>query len=655
MSTPSTSSPVSYVPDAGATAIDSLLSNFKWGGAPGTGVTVTYSFPWTTATTATYSGAGGTAYSQLDEPNGAQHYGLDAVQQAATVAALGAWSSVANITASRIQESSTAVGDIRVGWTSSAEVETDGTSAWGWAYYPNAVHPSGGDVWIHAGPSGVTNTDWSVGSYNYMSMMHELGHALGLKHPFEDGTVIDPLLATHQFSIMAYDPATYSQFVDVTVTATGRSYTVHEVVPDTPMVSDMAAIQYMYGANMTYRTGNDTYTFDTATPFLRTIWDAGGNDTISIANFSAGSEIDLQQGHYSSIHIPSDSTAGVNWTSPPPAVVYDGTDNLAIAIGAVIENAIGGSGNDTLIGNSVANRLQGNGGSNTIDGGAGIDSAVYSGNFSAYTIAARAGGGYTVTSRANAAQSDALTGIERLALADGTISLDITSLADDPLQAQYVALAQKFYVAYFGRPADAGGLSSMVAQFTAAGVPTTTDELVGAYRTNATVKAMIDSFGNSDESAALYHGSTVDFVTAIYGHLFGRAPAADGLAYWSAAIDAPNGLVRGLAALNIMAGAELNTSDQGKFDAALVANRVTIAANFTASLDLPREVAGYAGAAAAAVARAMLDGVDQNTSVIAYQSTVLSTTSALAGGVAGQAPEVVLVGVGSVGHDPAFA
>ncbi|HWW70715.1 MAG TPA: M10 family metallopeptidase C-terminal domain-containing protein [Duganella sp.] len=655
MSTPSTSSPVSLVPARDFDLIDSLLSGFKWGGAVDTGATVTYSFPWTTAGTATYSGADGTAYSKLDEPNGTQHFGLNAVQRAAAVAALNAWSSVANITAAPVQESSTAVGDIRFGWTSSAPTETDGTSAWGWAYTPNPVRPSGGDIWLHAGPSGVTDTDWSAGSYNYMSMIHELGHALGLKHPFEDGTVMDPALANRQYSVMAYDSAIFSQFVDVTATATGHAYSVHEVVPDSPMLFDIAAIQYMYGANMTYHTGNDTYTFNPATPFLHTIWDAGGNDTISVANFSAGCEIDLQEGHYSSIHIPSDSTAGFNWSEPPPAVVYDGTANLTIAWDVVIENATGGSGDDTLIGNSVANRLQGNGGRNVIDGGAGIDTAVYSGNLSAYNITATGNGGYTVTARADAGQSDTLTGIERLALADGTMALGVTSLADDPLQAQYVALAQKFYVGYFGRAADAGGLANMVAQFAAAKVPTSIAEFTSAYQTNAVVKGLVDSFGNSAESARLYHGTSQEFVTAIYEHLLGRAPDAGGLAFWSGALDADNGLARGLAALSIMSGAERNTTTQGLVDAALIANRVTIAANFTASLDLPREVAGYAGDAAAAVVRTMLDAVDQNTSVIAYQSTVLSTTSKLAAAVAEGAPEVVLVGVADVGHEFAFA
>lgn len=654
MSTPSTSSPVSHVPAWDFNYVDSLLSGLKWGGAVGTGATVTYSFPWTSATNATYSGVDGGAYSKLNEPAGTQHYGLNAVQQAAAIAALGAWSSVANITTARIQESSTAVGDIRLAWTSATETVSDGSEAWGWAYSPNSTYPSGGDIWLSTKESAATDSNWSVGSYNYMSLIHEMGHALGLKHPFEDGTVVDPDFANRLYSVMNYDSAVFSQFVTVTATPTGHAYSVREVVPDTPMLFDIAAMQYMYGANMSYHTGDDTYTFDPSTPFLRTIWDAGGNDTISIANFSAGSKIDLQDGHFSSIHIPSDSTAGYNWTKPPPAVVYDGTANLAIAWDVVIENAVGGRGDDTLIGNSAANRLQGNGGRNVIDGGAGIDTAVYLGNLNAYNIVATGNGGYTVTARTDASQSDTLTSIERLALADGTMALGVSGLADDPLQAQYVALAQKFYVGYFGRAADAGGLANMVAQFAAAKVPTSIAEFTSAYQTNAVVKGLVDSFGNSAESARLYHGTSQEFVTAIYEHLLGRAPDAGGLAFWSGALDADNGLARGLAALSIMSGAERNTTTQGLVDAALIANRVTIAANFTASLDQPREVAGYAGDAAAAVVRTMLDAVDQNTSVVAYQSTVLSTTSKLAAAVAEGAPPVVLVGVADVGHDFAF-
>jgi hypothetical protein len=396
------------------------------------------------------------------------------------------------------------------------------------------------------------------------------------------------------------------------------------------MINDIAAIQYVYGANISYQTGNNTYTFDPATPFLHTIWDAGGNDTISIANFTAGSVIDLQAGHYSSLRMaPEQSPAGIVWNTAPPATTYDGTNNLGIAYGVTIENAIGGSGNDTLIGNAVANHLQGNGGANIIDGGAGIDTAVYTGNFSSYVLGT-SGSGYIVTSLTNPSQSDTLTNIERLSFADASMSLNVSSLAEDALQAQYTALAEKFYVAYFGRPADANGLANMVSQFNSGNVPASTSDFVGAYATNATVKSLIDSFGNSAESALLYHGTNRDFVTAIYSYLLGRAPDQEGLDYWASALDSGS-LARGWAALNIAAGAEANKTAQGQVDAALVANRVTVAANFTTLLDTPSEVSGYAGPAAAAIARSLLNNVDQNTSMLAYETTVIATVSQLSG------------------------
>ena len=104
-----------------------------------------------------------------------------------------------------------------------------------------------------------------------------------------------------------------------------------------------------------------------ARPFIRTIVDAGGTDTISVANFARGCLIDLREGCFSSIRIPSDPL-------PPGYVennpgIYDGTDNLAIAFGTRIENAVGGSGTDRLVGNTLANRLDGAGGNDTLVGG----------------------------------------------------------------------------------------------------------------------------------------------------------------------------------------------------------------------------------------------------------------------------------------------
>ncbi len=70
---------------------------------------------------------------------------------------------------------------------------------------------------------------------------------------------------------------------------TGLDYSYH---PTTPMVLDIAAIQYLYGANTTYHAGDDIYTFDDTTTYHETIWDAGGSDTIQYTG-AVATTIDL--------------------------------------------------------------------------------------------------------------------------------------------------------------------------------------------------------------------------------------------------------------------------------------------------------------------------------------------------------------------------
>lgn len=383
MPSPTSSSDTSSVGQSTSLSINALISGDKWGGATGSSVTLTYSFPWTSSGTATFSGHDGQGnYSLLNEQNATYHYGLSATQQAAARSVLQSWANVANIVFSEVADTSTNVGDIRFAWTSASNPMSDGEEPWGWASYPNSYWPYGGDVWISALSSGAINPDWSVGSNNYTSMIHELGHALGLKHPFEDNPVLPSGQDSDQYSVMSYTNHPHSLFVEVTHNADGSySWSSFNIVPDTPMLYDVAAIQYMYGANPSYRTGDDVYTFDPGTPFIRTLWDAGGTDTISVSNFTKGCVIDLQPGYFSKITIESDSTSGINWKMLPPTPTYDGTDNLAIAYGCVIENAIGGSGNDTLIGNDINNSLDGGTGNDQLYGGAGNDTFDWDANY----------------------------------------------------------------------------------------------------------------------------------------------------------------------------------------------------------------------------------------------------------------------------------
>ncbi|MEI6704127.1 MAG: M57 family metalloprotease, partial [Deltaproteobacteria bacterium] len=201
MPTPTSSSGTSSVGQTTALSINALNSGDKWGGATGTGVTLSYSFPWANSGTAIFSGHNGIGdYSTLNEQNATYHNRLSTTEQAAVRSALQSWANVANITFSEVPDTSTNVGDIRVAWTSATDLTSTGGQAWGWANYPNSFWPSGGDVWISTLSSGATDPDWSVGSNNFNALIHELGHALGLKHSFEDNPVLPIAQESEQYT-----------------------------------------------------------------------------------------------------------------------------------------------------------------------------------------------------------------------------------------------------------------------------------------------------------------------------------------------------------------------------------------------------------------------------------------------------------------------
>ena len=125
-----------------------------------------------------------------------------------------------------------------------------------------------------------------------------------------------------------------------------------------PLLYDIQAIQYLYGANDSTRSGDSTYTFGDGEH--RAIWDAGGTDLFDLSNFTDGVTVELTAGAFSSIGDDVFSGAA--------------QDNIAIAYDVVIENAIGGGGADFLRGNDVANSLFGGDGGDSLLGGNGSDS-----------------------------------------------------------------------------------------------------------------------------------------------------------------------------------------------------------------------------------------------------------------------------------------
>ena len=185
---------------------------------------------------------------------------------------------------------------------------------------------------------------------------------------------------------------------------------------------DIAALQYLYGPNTTYNAGNSVYSFDGDARYNQTIWDAGGIDTI-VAVGSRSVVINLEPGNWSALGMPvtfstRNADLSINALQPQlndPATVF-------IYDTVVIENAIGGGGNDTIAGNAARNQLEGGAGNDSLAGGAGLDTAAFAGNRANYSLA-KAGAGYTVA--AGAADTDTLSNIERLKFADMNLAIDI--------------------------------------------------------------------------------------------------------------------------------------------------------------------------------------------------------------------------------------
>ncbi len=132
MPSPATSSSISAIKQSGSVLIDALIHGLKWGGSLGSGVALSYSFPWTNGDTVFLGYNGSSGYSTLDEANAVLHYGLNVQQQQAASAALQAWANVANIQFSQVTDTASNVGDIRFGFTSVNNLSSIGMQAWGW-------------------------------------------------------------------------------------------------------------------------------------------------------------------------------------------------------------------------------------------------------------------------------------------------------------------------------------------------------------------------------------------------------------------------------------------------------------------------------------------------------------------------------------------
>ncbi|MBT9444301.1 MAG: M10 family metallopeptidase C-terminal domain-containing protein [Hyphomonadaceae bacterium] len=338
-------------------AVQLTRGGYTWSAVQGAGVTITYAFRSTEPTTMP-EGTGGFVR-------------FNAAQIAAAEAALALWADVANITFVRVGSGSGGEG----AYSDSATIlfanyTTETGSAAGFAYLPSPGQTGSaslaGDIWIDV--SETYNTAPVFGEYGAQVLAHEIGHAIGLRHPsdYDGGTPTYEANATwwqdsRMFTIMSY-------FGSGNVGGSLPAFSAG------PQMFDIAAAQRLYGANTNTRTGDTVYGFNSNTGLQHftltgaasnavfSIWDGGGNDTLDLSGYAQNADIDLRAESFTSAGPGNSGAAGLY--------------NISIARGVVIENGVGGSGNDTLTGNGAANRLTGNAGNDVLEGAAGADTLV---------------------------------------------------------------------------------------------------------------------------------------------------------------------------------------------------------------------------------------------------------------------------------------
>jgi hypothetical protein len=266
------------------------------------------------------------------------------------------------------------------------------TTSWGWGNYPWTTS-TGNDVYI--------DKDYDDGSaktvllnpkqgeqdgYGAQLWMHEIGHAFGLKHPF-DPPYLQGVEDTTKWTQMSYTDSS------------NEYYLIYSPL-------DIAALHYLYGPNPASKAGDNTYDYKSTEANF--IWDGAGTDTIDASGSEEKVTVYLEPGYW-----------GFKGEAKADTITSNG--QITVNFGTKIENLIGSNFDDHLVGNELNNQLTGNAGNDILDGSTGIDTAIYSDSFRDFTLTKGTDSWAITTSD----ESDSLVNIERLQFTNTNVALDL--------------------------------------------------------------------------------------------------------------------------------------------------------------------------------------------------------------------------------------
>lgn len=359
-----------------------------------------------------------------------------------------------------------------------------------YAFSPDDVpkDDKAGDVWLDVETAALLNP----GQEGYYALLHELGHALGLRHPLPASDTSGQTVLLDQFATFAN-----TLMLDVQSTQLGGASW-----PQWFGAFDLQALRSLYGSQA-WNTSNNVYAISAQQAQSGvTLLDEGGSDTLDLSALGGSANIDLRAGKSGSAGLSSDSIALQN--------------NIATGFGTLIENLVLTRGDDVATGNALANLITSNGGNDIIDGREGLDTVVLPGKRTAWSVqlSPSVAGIWNAEGVQGDLASVELQNIEKLRFDDRAVDLRMA-------EGQPANLVARILGAVFGKSAATNAEYAGIGLYFIDGL---------AYNSQALMQLAL----NARLGASPSHTQVVDL---LYTNVVGQAPSAQARAEYVDMLD----------------------------------------------------------------------------------------------------------------------